>query len=95
MVGLIGAAGVLLFVVLLLRPYKLGFSVMAGATYRTLWKAGVIEQPMIDIALAEALEERRNDNAAVAGRLTLFLTLALISLVLETAGLAAAAALSS
>jgi hypothetical protein len=33
-VGLLGAAGILLFVVLLALPYELGFSVKLGATYR-------------------------------------------------------------
>jgi hypothetical protein len=94
-VGLLGAAGVLVFVVLLLRPYELGFSVKAGATYRALWDRDILEQPMVDIALAEAFEERRNDNGVVVERLSRFLILALGSLVLETAGLAAAAALSS
>lgn len=36
-VGLLGCAGLLVCVVLLLRPYELGFSVKAGATYRALW----------------------------------------------------------
>ena len=94
-VGLLGTGGVLLFVVLLLRPYALGFSVKAGATYRALWDQGILEQPMVDLALAEAFEERRNQNAQVVARLTLFLALALASLMLEAAGLAAAAALSS
>jgi hypothetical protein len=50
---------------------------------------------MVDLALAEAFEERREENSAVVKRLVLFLALALGSLVLETAGLAIAAALSS
>ena len=66
-IGLLGCAGVLVFVVLLLRPYEPGFSVKAGATYRALWEQGILEQPMVDIALAEAFEERRNGNAAVGG----------------------------
>jgi len=94
-VGLLGTSGVLLFVVLLLRPYALGFSVKAGATYRALWDQGILEQPMVDLALAEAFEERRNQNARVVKRLVFFLALALVSLLLETAGLATAAALSS
>ena len=81
-VGLLGTGGVLLFVVLLLRPYALGFSVKAGATYRALWDQGILEQPMVDLALAEAFEERRNQNAQVVARLTLFLALALASLML-------------
>lgn len=57
--GITGASGVLLFVVLLIGPYQLGFSVKPGATYRTLWNENIVEQPMIDLALAEAFEERR------------------------------------
>jgi hypothetical protein len=93
--GLLGCAGVLLFVVLLLRPRELGFSVKAGATYRSLWEQRITEQPTVDIALAEAFEERREANRPAVERFTLFLALALGSLVLETAGLALAAALSS
>ena len=90
-VGLVGMAGVLLFVVLLLRPYQLGFSVRAGATYGALWDQGIVEQPMVDLALADAFEERRNQNAkVVVERLVLFLALTLASLLLEAAGLAAA-----
>ena len=94
-VGLLGCAGVLLFVVLLLRPYSLGFSVKPGATYRALWDQDILEQPMVDIALAEAFEERREENTKVVKRLVWFLALALASLLLETIGLATAAALSS
>jgi hypothetical protein len=94
-VGLSGCAGVLLFVVLLPRPYRLGFSVKPGVTYRALWDQGILEQPMIDIALAEAFEERREENAKVVKRLMWFLAFALASLLLETIGLATAAGLSS
>jgi hypothetical protein len=93
--GLLGCAGVLVFVVMLLRPYSLGFSVKPGATYRALWDQGILEQPMVDIALAEAFEERRGKNAKVVKRLVWFLALALASLLIETIGLATAAALSS
>jgi hypothetical protein len=92
--GLAGCAGVLVFVVLVLRPYELGFSVKAGATYRALWEQEILEQPMVDLALAEAFEERRNENAKVVRRLVRFLALALASLVLETVGLGTAAALA-
>ena len=94
-IGLLGSTGILVFVVLLLRPYELGFSVKAGVTYRALWAQGILEQPMVDIALAEAFEERRHTNAEVVRRLVLFLALTLVSVVLETAGLATAAALAS
>jgi hypothetical protein len=94
-VGLLGCAGVLLFVVLLVRPRELGFSVKAGVTYRSLWEQEITEQPMVDIALAEAFEERHEENLLAVGRFTLLLALALVSLVLETGSLALAAALSS
>lgn len=94
-VGLLGGAGVLVFAVLLLRPYALGFSMKAGETYRELWNHHILEQPMIDLALAEALDERRQENAQTVRRLVLWLALALASLVVETAGLALAAALTS
>jgi len=94
-VGVAGAAGVLIFAVLLLRPYELGFSTKAGETYRELWKQDVLEQPLIDLALADALDQRREENAKTVKRLVLWLALALSSLVLETAGLALAAALTS
>lgn len=94
-IGFAGGAGVLAFVVLMLRPYALGFSVKAGTTYRELWDRGLLDQPMVDIALAEAFEERRIENAVTVERLARWLGLALASLVLETAGLALAAALAS
>lgn len=95
LVGLLGAAGVLVFAVLLLRPYELGFSVKAGETYRELWDRNMLEQPMVDLALAEAFDERRRQNARTVKLLVRYLALALASVVLETAGLAVAAALAS
>jgi len=83
------------FAVLLLRPYELGFSVKPGATYRALWEQGILAQPMVDLALADAFEERRTGNGQVVQRLVSLLALALASLVLETAGLTTAAALAS
>jgi asparagine N-glycosylation enzyme membrane subunit Stt3 len=93
--GLLGAGGLLLVVVLLLRPYELGFSVNAPSTYRALWEQGILEQPMVDLALADAFEEQREANLRAVRRLVWLLALALGALVLETAGLAAAAALAS
>jgi asparagine N-glycosylation enzyme membrane subunit Stt3 len=93
--GLIGAGGLLVFVVLLLRPYELGFSVNAPATYRALWKQEILEQPMVDLALADAFEEQRESNTKIVKRLVGFLAIALAALVLETTGLAVAAALAS
>jgi hypothetical protein len=93
--GLLGAGGLLLVVVLLLQPYELGFSVNAPATYRALWEKGILEQPMVDLALADAFEEQRDANSKAVRRLSWLLAVALGALVLETAGLAAAAALAS
>ena len=94
-VGLAGAAGVLVFVVLLLRPYELGFAVRAGATYRELWTDDLTDQPAVDLALAEMFEQRRNRNTKTVRRLERLLGLALAALVIETGGLALAAALAS
>jgi hypothetical protein len=60
-----------------------------------LWEKEILEQPMVDLALADAFEEQREENAKAVRRLVWFLGLALAALVLETAGLAAAAALAS
>jgi len=94
-VGLAGAGATLLCVVLLLRPHEIGFSVDARAAYRSMWEQGILEQPMVDLALAEAFEERRHANLSAVERLGRLLSLALGSLVLETLGLALAAAVSS
>jgi len=93
--GLLGGAGLLVFVVLLLRPYELGFSVKAGATYRALWDQDILEQPMVDLALADAFEDRRAENAKAVEWLVRYLSLALAALVLEATGFAISAALSS
>jgi hypothetical protein len=82
-VGLVGAAGVLVFVVLLLRPYELGFAVRAGATYREPWTDDLIDQPAVDVALAEMFEQRRNRNTKTVRRLERLLGLALASLVID------------
>lgn len=84
-----------MFVVLLLRPYELGFAVRAGATYRELWRDDLTDQPAVDLALAEMFEQRRNRNTKTVRRLERLLGLALASLVIETGGLALAAALAS
>lgn len=93
--GLVGCAVLLLAVVLLLRPYELGFSVNTDATYNALWQAHVLAQPDVDVMLAETLQARREANAPIAQRLVALLALALTALVFETVGFAAAAALAS
>ena len=44
--GVVGAGGLLTFVVLLLSPRELGFSVKADATYRALWDQEILQQPL-------------------------------------------------
>jgi hypothetical protein len=93
--GVAGGIGVLVCTVNLLRPRKLGFSVKADETYRELFKRSILEQPMIDLALADAFDERRQKNVSVVDALTWWFAASLASLVIETAGLALAAALAS
>jgi hypothetical protein len=93
--GVLGAGVLLVFVVMLLAPRELGFSVKAGATYRALWDQQILEQPMVDLALAEAFEQRRDENSRVVGQLVACLGLALAALIVQTAGFATAAALAS
>jgi hypothetical protein len=94
-VGLLGAGALLGAVFALIVPYKLGFSVKASAAYRELWNAELLTQPGVDLALADAFDERRRLNDRVVRRLARALIGALIALVVETAGLASAAALAS
>jgi len=50
---------------------------------------------MVDLALAEAFEERREENAKIVSALASVLGWALGALALQTAGLATATALAS
>ena len=75
---------------LTINPANAIISVQAGTTYRELWKNDLLEQPRVDIALAEAFDERRRRNSATVDRLVRLLGLALASLIVETAGLALA-----
>jgi hypothetical protein len=93
--GLVGAGGVLVFVVLLLSPYRMAFSLNAPITQRFLTARGVVNQPEVDLTLAKNLSARRQANRGVIRRLHRWLALALASLVLESAGLGIAAALAS
>jgi hypothetical protein len=49
----------------------------ARAAYRSMWEQGILEQPMVDLALAEAFEERRHANLSAVERLGRLLSLAL------------------
>ena len=74
-VGVLAAGALLIFVVLLLIPRELGFSVNARATYEALWDQQILEQPLVDLALADAFDERqerecrRGVAAGIASRL--------------------------
>jgi hypothetical protein len=94
--GVAGAVALLVGALSMLLPsYELGFSLKATDTYRELWTRRILEQPLIDLSLAEALHERRVENEAVVDRLKALLTLAVIGLIVEVVGFAAAAALAS
>ena len=93
--GVFGAGALLMFVVLLLIPREMGFSVNARATYQALWDQQILQQPLVDLALADAFDERREQNAGVVSQLVSFLAWALAARPLQTAGLATAAALAS
>ncbi len=94
-VGLLACVATLLFAVQLLRPDALGFSLKPAAAYRALWKQESVEQPQVDLALAEELEAREEANGVAVARLALYLELTLVAIAAETAGLAAAAVLAS
>jgi hypothetical protein len=93
--GVAGAIGVLVCTVNLLRPRELGFSIKAGQAYRELFKSDILEQPGIDLALADAFDERRAENTEVVDTLTRWFAGSLAALIIETLGLALAAALAS
>lgn len=88
--GILGAAGLFLSTALLLWPRVVGFSLDAPAAHRSLWAAGVVEQPIVDLALTKAYEQRWQDNERVARRLDLLLRAALTALLVQTSGLVAA-----
>ena len=57
--GVAGAGFLLVFALLLLWPRELGFSVNARATYQALWDQDILQQPLVDLALADAFHDRR------------------------------------
>jgi chromate transport protein ChrA len=93
--GIVGAAILLVAALMLLWPRELGFSVNARAMYRELWNQQILEQPLVDLTLADAFHDQRQTNRAVVTRLTNLLALAVIALAFEAAGFAAAATLGS
>lgn len=93
--GTVGGIALLVATALILLPYEMGFSLDASYTYRWLFREGVLDQPSVDLVLADALHERRQQNQKTLDRLTGYLTLAIAALAVEAAGFAAAAALAS
>jgi hypothetical protein len=93
--GLLGAAVLLVATGMLLWPRELAFSVNARATYQALWDERILEQPMLDLVLADTFHDRREDNMAVVTKMKALLGLAVMALAVEAAGFAAAAALAS
>jgi hypothetical protein len=65
------------------------------ATYQELWDQQILEQPLLDLTLADAFHDRRQANKGVVTELTALLALAVIALAVEAAGFGAAAALAS
>jgi hypothetical protein len=94
-VGVTGAVFLLVFALMLLWPRQLAFSVNARATYQALWDQAILEQPLVDLALADAFHDQREENSAIVSQMTGFLAVAVLGLAIEATGFAAAAALAS
>jgi transposase len=102
LVGMTGAAALVLASIGLLRPTRMAFSVDAARLLDVAREAGIIDDDgrahddaEFHEATALALSQRRAGNAAIVERLTRMLDVALLALVVELVGLASAAALAS
>lgn len=93
--GIFGGIALLVTTALILLPYEMGFSLDASYTYRWMFREGVLDQPGVDLVLADALHERREQNKKMVDRMTFYLTVAISALAVEAAGFAIAAALAS
>jgi len=94
-VGLLAAAILLVSVMRVFALRRLGFSLDAEASYAWLYEHGITSQPAVDLELAERFSETRAENERIIRRLERSFARALAALVLMTAGLAVAAALTS
>ena len=95
-VGMAGAAVVMLTVAFLLRSRPMAFSVDAGAALDAAREVRLLDDASeFDEAMARALAERRAGNAPIVERLHMAFTAALSALLVELGGLSAAAALAS
>jgi hypothetical protein len=95
LVGIVGGVGLLVATLLMMLPYEMGFSLDSSFTYQWLFNEEILEQPGVDYVLADALHQRRVENQKVVDKLALYLSAAVLSLALEAAGFATAAALGS
>jgi hypothetical protein len=101
-VGLLGSGVLVVASVALLRSTRMAFSVDASRLLQAAREAGVIDddghsqdEAAFHEATALALAERRAGNDSIVVRLTRWLDIALVTLVIELVGLASAAALAS
>jgi hypothetical protein len=94
-IGLLSAAILLASVMRVFGLRRLGFSLDAEASYAWLYNQGITAQPAVDLELAERFSKTRAENEQIIRRLERSFARALIALVLMTAGLAIAAALTS
>lgn len=101
-VGLLGSGVLVVASVALLRSTRMAFSVNAPRLLQAAREAGVIDgdghsqdEAAFHEATALALAERRAGNDSIVVRLTRWLDIALVALVVELVGLASAAALAS
>jgi len=94
-VGLVSAAALLASVMRIFALRRLGFSLDAEASYAWLYEHEVTTQPAVDLELAERFSKTRAENEQIIRGLERSFVTALAALVVMTAGLAVAAALTS
>lgn len=94
-VGLLAAVLLLVSVMRVFGLRRLGFSLDAEASYAWLYSHGVTTQPAVDLELVERFSRTREENQEIIRGLERWFARALTALVVMTAGLATAAALTS
>jgi hypothetical protein len=91
-VGIVAAGTLLGFSLALLWPKEVAFSLNATETYQWLFAQELTDEVAMNFALADNLQDLRTNNANdVVDTLTSYLRRAVISLAVETVGLAIAA----
>ena len=94
-IGLLAGALLLVSVTRVFGLRRLGFSLDAEASYAWLYSHGITTQPAVDLGLVQRFSQTREENQRIIRELERWFARALIALVLMTAGLATAAALTS